>query len=147
MTRSLLAVVAAALVACTAASPEASPTPLPSATGAGTPLRVLVTWNDITRKGGPIELAHVCASRATGQPLCADTARDGTVTIRGPEGTYFVRVTGPAEGRWTEATRVVDLTGGPAAVWVELERLHRISGTVRDSSGAKVAEALACAHP
>ena len=135
------------IAGCDAFSP-ATPSPTigtaPTA-GAAVPLRVLVTR---TEGGPPVAGARVCAGRATAAtPTCATAGTDGTVTLFGASGTYFVRVSGPAEQRWQDATRVADLGGGPAALWVELQPLHRISGTVRDVSGAKVADAQACAHP
>lgn len=141
-----LALALALAVACDAAPspPFATFVPLPT-TGAAVPLRVLVTSVD---GGAPVAGARVCAARASAAtPSCVDTAKDGTATILGCCGTYFVRVGGPAEQRWQETTRVVDLASGAAALWVELQPLQRISGTIRDGSGTKVAGALACAHP
>lgn len=96
--------------------------------------------------GVPVVGAHVCASSARGASQCADAGRDGTVSLRGAPGTYFVSVTGPAEQRFAQAERVTDLLGGDAALWVELVALQRISGTIRDENGAKTAGADACAH-
>jgi hypothetical protein len=90
----------------------------------------------------------VCAGRAaSASPSCTTANSDGNATLFGSAGTYFVRIGGPAEQRWQETTRVVDLSSGPAALWVALQPLHRISGTVRDETGVKVAGAQACAHP
>ena len=113
--------------------------------GADVPLRILVTRVN----GGPaIPGATVCAGRASSaSPSCTTADAKGSATLFGSPGTYFVRISGPTEQRWQETTRVVDLSGGPAAVWVELQPLHRISGAVRDGTGAKVAGAQACAHP
>ncbi|HEY3217767.1 MAG TPA: hypothetical protein VGK15_01625 [Candidatus Limnocylindria bacterium] len=130
------------LAACTAASapvpPDASPVMGPQT------LRVLVTR---AGTGAPVVGAHVCASTARGASDCADAAKDGTVTLHGAPGTYFVKVSGPAEQRYADAQRVTDLLTGGAALWVELVALQRISGVVRDESAARVAGAEACAHP
>ena len=145
--RLVVALLCALVVACDAFSPAAPSPTVGTAptTGAATPLRVLVTR---TEGGPPVAGARVCASRASSAtPACATAGTDGTVTLFGSKGTYFVRISGPAEQRWQEATRVADLASGPAGLWVELQQLHRISGTVRDVSGAKVADAQACAHP
>ncbi len=133
-----------------AACSSSQDTPAPSVgvsptTGAAIPLRVLVTR---VEGGQPVAGARVCASRASAAtPSCATAGSDGTATLFGSAGTYFVRVSGPAEQRWQDATRVVDLASGPAGVWVELQPLRRISGMVRDAAGAKIADAQACAHP
>ena len=134
------------LVGCaTSTNVPAATAPILPTTGVAIPLRVLVTRIE---GGGPVAGAHVCAARASAAAsTCADTASDGTATLYGSQGTYFVRVSGPAEQRWQEATRVTDLSGGPAALWIELQPLHRISGTIRNEAGARVADALACAHP
>jgi len=138
--------ICALLIACDATSAAPSPTVGVSPTaGASVPLRVLVTR---VQNGPPVNGARVCAARASSStPACASAGADGAVTLFGSPGTYFVRVSGPAEQRWQEATRVADLASGPAALWIELQPLHRISGTVRDAAGAKVADAQACAHP
>jgi hypothetical protein len=107
-------------------------------------LRVLVTRAEA---GTPVAGAHVCAATARGASQCADAEKNGTVTLRGAPGTYFVTVSGPAEQHWQEAQRVTDLMTGDAAVWVELTPLLRISGTVRDESNKNVVDAQACAHP
>jgi len=131
-----------ALVAACSSAPNAAAPSLPVV---GTvPLRVLVTKSN---SGGPLAGAHVCAGRATVTPTCVDADKDGTATITAQRGTYFVRVSGPSEQRWQEATRVIDLATGPGALWVELDLLHRISGTIRDTGGNRIAQALACAHP
>ena len=137
----------ALLISCNS-TPTTTPTPTVGTTptaGASVPVRVLVTRTD----GGPaVQGARVCAARASSSnPACATAGNDGAVTLFGSPGTYFVRVSGPAEQRWQETTRVADLASGPAALWVELQPLHRISGTIRDAAGAKVADAQACAHP
>jgi len=134
---------ALALAACTAASaPSPAPaTTLPAATAV---LRVLVVQAD---GGPPLGGARVCASTARGPESCADTGTDGAAALTGAPGTYFVRVSGPAERRFAGAQRVTDLSGADAALWVELVPQHRISGHVRDESGAAVAGAEACAHP
>lgn len=125
------------------ATPAAAATVLPT-TGAAIPLRVLVTR---VESGAPVAGARVCASRASSAaPTCATAGADGTATLLGCCGTYFVRVSGPPEQRWQETTRVADLASGPAGLWIELQPLQRISGTIRDEAGARVASALACAH-
>ena len=141
-----LVLVALLVIACSnsAQTPAQTIATAPTA-GADIPLRVLVTRVD---GGPPVSGARVCAGRASSAaPSCATASGEGTATLFGSAGTYFVRVSGPAEQRWQETTRVVDLTGGPAALWVELQQLHRISGTIRGETGAKVAGAQACAHP
>lgn len=97
--------------------------------------------------GQPVAGARVCGATASGAERCADAARDGTASLQGPPGTYFVRVSGPAEQRWQETSRVTDLATGDAGLWVELTQLRRISGRIRDESNAFVAGAEACAHP
>ncbi|HET7700777.1 MAG TPA: carboxypeptidase-like regulatory domain-containing protein [Candidatus Limnocylindria bacterium] len=143
----VLAVLIAAATACSVfEAPVPSPTvgPRPT-TGAAIPLRVLVTREE---GGGPVAGARVCVGRVSAAtPSCTSAGADGTATLYGSSGTYFVRVSGPAEQHFEDATRVVDLAGGPAGIWVELRPLQRISGTVRDASGALVAGAEACAHP
>lgn len=144
-----VAVVAALLVlvaACSPAPGAATPTVGTTATtGAAIPLRVLVTR---LGGGGPVAGASVCAARASSAaPSCVTAGADGAATLFGSAGTYFVRISGPAEQRWQEATRVADLASGPAALWVELQPLRRISGTIRDDGGRLIAEAQACAHP
>ena len=137
-----------AVLAVARLTQQATPEPtidVAPTTGAAVPLRVLVTRVD---GGPPVAGARVCASRASSAaPSCANAGTDGTVTFFGCCGTYFVRITGPAEQRWQEATRVADLASGPAAFWVELQPLHRISGTIRDDTGRVIADAQACAHP
>ena len=144
--RPLLASLLAALIAaCSAGSPDAGAAPNVASAAPGTAaLRVLVTKSDA---GGPVSGAHVCVSRATSTPICADSDRDGTTTLSAPRGTDFVRVNGPSEQRWQEATRVIDLSSGSGALWVELEVLRRISGAVRDENGKAVTDVTACAHP
>jgi hypothetical protein len=143
----LLLSLGALTVACSS-SQDTPPTPTIAVAptgGAQVPLRVLVTRVD---GGPPIGGARVCASRASSAaPTCVTTGNDGATTLFGSAGTYFVRISGPVEQLWQETNRVVDLSGAPAAVWVELQPLHRISGTIRDEGGAKVAAAQACAHP
>ena len=141
-----LGLVIALAFACSTSQQAPAPTIATAPTnGADVPLRVLVTR---VQGGPPVGGARVCASRAASvSPSCTTANPDGAATLFGSPGTYFVHVSGPAEQRWQETTRVVDLSGGPAAVWVELQPLHRISGTVRDETGAKVAGAQACAHP
>src|SRR3954462_8773209 len=113
-----------AFVACDSFA-SATPTPTvgtsPTA-GANVPLRVLVTRTG----GGPaVAGARVCASRGSAAtPACATAGTDGAVTLFGSQGTYFVRVSGPAEQHWQEVTRVADLSSGAAALWVELQPLH-----------------------
>ncbi|HUQ41132.1 MAG TPA: hypothetical protein VM052_01390 [Candidatus Limnocylindrales bacterium] len=144
--RALVASLAITLIACSSGSDTAAPTlgAVPTA-GASIPLRVLVTSGE---GGAPVAGARVCASRAASvTPACATADKDGSATLFGSPGTYFVRISGPAEQRWAETTRVADLAGGPAAVWVEIQPQHRISGTIRDVSGAKIRDAQACAHP
>jgi hypothetical protein len=141
-------VLALVMTACSLGSNTPTPTPTVAATASAPPaipLRVLVTR---TEGGGPVAGAEVCASRASSAaPSCAKASADGTATIVGQPGTYFVRVRGPAEQRWQEATRVTDLLNGPAALWIELQPLHRISGRIRDEAGSAVAGAEACATP
>ena len=145
-TRLLAIALATLLVACNSGSAAPSPTVATSpTTGAAIALRVLVTQ---VETGKPVAGARVCAGRASSaSPACATAGADGSATLFGSAGTYFVRVSGPAEQRWQDATRVADLASGPAALWVELQPLHRISGTIRDGAGAKVANGQACAHP
>jgi hypothetical protein len=100
-----------------------------------------------SESGVPVASAHVCASSARGASECGDAGQDGTVVLHGAPGTYFVSVKGPAEQRFADAQRVIDLRGGDAALWIELIALQRISGTIRDESGARVLGAEACAHP
>ena len=144
----LAALLVLAFVAACSSPSTSAPTPTVGTTptaGASVPLRVLVTR---VESGQPVAGARVCAARASSSTAaCATAGTDGAVTLFGSPGTYFVRVSGPSEQLWQDATRVADLASGPAAVWVELQPLHRISGTVRDGSGAKVADAQACAHP
>jgi len=144
--RLVVVALAALLVACSSGSATPSPTVAASpTTGASIALRVLVTQ---VESGKPVAGARVCAGRASSaSPACVTAGADGSATLFGSAGTYFVRVSGPAEQRWQEATRVADLASGPAALWVELQPVHRISGTIRDATGAKVADAQACAHP
>jgi hypothetical protein len=149
LARQLIASLAAALiVTCSSGSPDSAAPALPipglPAVASNASLRVLVTRS---QAGGPVAGAHVCAARATSAPVCADSNKDGTATITAPRGTYFVRVNGPSEQRWQETTRVIDLATGSGALWVELEQLHRIAGTVRDEAGKRVVDAIACAHP
>lgn len=134
---------AVALVGCTATSTPLPPSPTPSAIPSVT-LRVLVTQ---VETGAPLEGAQVCGATAHGAEACATAGKDGAVALTGTPGTYFVRVTGPAERRFAEADRVADLSDDDAALWIELTPQHRISGHVRDESGAAVAGAEACAHP
>ncbi len=144
--RALSLVCGVLLAACSPSGPavaSAGVAPTPGPTAQST-LRVLVTRSET---GTPVAGAHVCASSARGASQCADAGKDGTVALRGAPGTYFVSVKGPAEQRFADAQRVTDLLGGDAALWVELVALQRISGTVRDESGAKVAGAEACANP
>jgi hypothetical protein len=133
-------------VACS--SPQETPAPtvgVSPTVGAAIPLVVLVTRIE---GGGPVSGARVCASRASAAtPSCAVADAAGTATLFGSTGTYFVRVSGPAEQRWQDATRVVDLSGASAGIWVELQPMRRLGGTIRDAAGAKVADAQACAHP
>lgn len=134
------------VAACSTSTDAPAPTAatLPT-TGAAVPLRVLVTR---VEGGGPVAGARVCASRASSAaPSCATAGADGTATFFGCCGTYFVRVSGPPEQRWQETTRVADLASGAVGLWIELQPLQRISGTIRDEAGARVADALACAHP
>src|SRR5262249_44523507 len=122
MTRALLTVAAALLVACsTPPAPLAVP---PPTAPPRVNLRVLVTQ---AVSGTPLSGAHVCAARATGAEACADTGKDGAAALDGTPGTYFVRVRGPAEQRWQEAQRVADLATGDAALWIEIAPLRRIS--------------------
>lgn len=144
-----LAVLTALLIlasACSAPPETAAPTVgVAPTTGAAIPLRILVTR---LKGGGPIAGASVCAARASSAaPSCVTAGADGTATLFGSAGTYFVRISGPAEQRWQDATRVADLASGPAAFWVELQPLQRISGTIRDDTGRVIADAQACAHP
>lgn len=142
----VLAPVVVLVIACSTSEQAPSPTIATApTTGVAIPLRVLVTRTD----GGPaVGGATVCAGRAaSASPACTTADSTGSATLFGSAGTYFVRVSGPAEQRWQEATRVVDLRDGPAALWVELQPLQRISGTIRDETGVKVAGAQACAHP
>ncbi|MEK7863311.1 MAG: carboxypeptidase-like regulatory domain-containing protein [Chloroflexota bacterium] len=141
-----LTLVAVLAVACSALEAAPSPTVgVRPTTGAAIPLRVLATR---VEGGGPVAGARVCAARPSAvAPGCATAGADGTATLYGSAGTYFVRVSGPAEQRWEDATRVVDLAGGPAALWIELQPLQRIAGTIRDTAGKNVAGAEACAHP
>ena len=129
------------LAACTATSTPAEPS---AAVPAQSTLRVLVTRSET---GAPVAGAHVCAASTRGVSDCADAGKDGTVALHGGPGTYFVRVSGPAEQRFAEAQRVTDLRSGDASLWVELTALQRISGTIRNEANAKVAGAEACAHP
>jgi hypothetical protein len=142
----VLAPVVVLVIACSTSQQPPAPTIATAPTaGAATPLRVLVTRID---GGPPVAGASVCVGRAaSASPSCTTAGSDGTAMLFGSAGTYFVRVSGPPEQRWQESTRVVDLSGGPAALWVELQPLHRISGTIRDEGGVKVAGAQACAHP
>src|SRR2546428_9791029 len=68
-------------------------------------LRVLVTR---AGSGTPVAGAHVCAATARGASQCADAAKDGIASFKGPPGTYFVTVSGPAEQHWQESQRVTD---------------------------------------
>lgn len=129
------------LAACTATSVPVAPSP--STVGAST-LRVLITRSET---GAPVAGAHVCASSTRGASECGDAGKDGTVALHGAPGLYFVSVKGPPEQRFAEAQRVTDMHAGDAALWIELVALQRISGTIRDESGTKVAGAQACAHP
>jgi hypothetical protein len=138
-----LALLCAAVLVGACSSPVDLPF-LPTAAPKASVLRVLVTRAE---SSSPVAGAHVCAATARGASQCADASKDGTVSFKGPPGTYFVTVTGPAEQHWQEAQRVTDLIDGDAAVWVELTPLMRISGTVRDEANALVAGAQACAHP
>lgn len=139
---------ALALVVAACSTPPASPAPTPSpapTTGAAVPIRVLVTR---TERGTPVAGARVCAARASAAaPSCTEAATDGTATLLGSQGTYFVRVSGPAGQRWGEATRVADTVGGPVALWVEVEPVRRLSGRITDEDGAPAAGAVACARP
>ena len=141
-----LVLVAVLVIACSTSQQTPNPTIATAPTaGADLPLRILVTRVD---GGPPIPGASVCAGRASSaSPSCAIADAKGIATLFGSAGTYFVRVSGPLEQRWQETTRVVDLSGGPAALWVELQPLHRISGTIRDEAGARVVGAQTCAHP
>lgn len=133
---------AALVVACSSTTaPQA--TPAPTAVPVRT-LRVLVT---AVGTGQPVAGARVCSATVRGSESCADAAQDGTASLQGPPGTYFVRVSGPAEQRWQETSRVADLATGDAGLSVELTPLRRISGRIRDESNAVVAGAEACAHP
>lgn len=136
----LVALLGVLLVACSSGSTAPAPSLPPDTTVF---VRVLVT----EAKGGPVAGAHVCASGARAAERCAETSKDGAAAIPGAPGTYFVRVTGPSEQRWAESNRVADLSTGSAALWIELQQLHRISGRVRDEGNAFVGGAQACAHP
>src|ERR1700738_2953912 len=141
LAQTLVAVLAIACSSSQAPAPTIAASPT---TGAAIPLRVLVTRID---GGTPVAGATVCAGRASSaSPSCTTAGADGAATLFGSPGTYFVRIGGPAELRWQDATRVVDLAGDPAALWVELQPVHRISGTIRDDDGAKITGAQACAH-
>ena len=135
---------AAAVVACSAATPQPTVTPTASAAAGESTLRVLVTSSV---GGKPVSGARVCAATALGADICANAAADGAVSVHAAPGTYFVRVSGPPEQRWDVASRVADLRQGDGSLWVELTPLHRISGRIRDESGANVAGAEACARP
>lgn len=141
----LLLVIALATACSVFETPPPSPTiGARPTTGAAVPLRVLVTRAE---GGGPVAGARVCAGRASAaSPGCTNAGADGTAMLHGCCGTYFVRVSGPPEQRFEDATRVVDLANGPVGIWVELQPVQRISGTIRDSGGATVAGAEACAH-
>ena len=133
------------VVAVAACTPSTAPqTATPTAAAGESTLRVLVTSSS---GGQPVGGARVCAARATGADICGSAAGDGTAVLHAAPGTYFVRVSGPPEQRWEDATRVADLRQGDASLWVELAPLHRISGRIRDEAGASVAGAEACAHP
>src|ERR1700704_5431598 len=101
----LLAPVVVLVIACSIPQQTPAPTIAASPTaGADIPLRGLVTRVDGGPAGGG---ARVCAGRASAAtPSCATAGGDGTASLFGSAGTYFVRVSGPAEQRWQETTRV-----------------------------------------
>src|SRR5512143_303557 len=140
----LVRCLAAAVVACAPTTAPQTATPTATAAVGESALRVLVTSSI---GGQPVVGAHVCAATARGADICGDAASDGTAALHAPPGTYFVRVSGPREQRWQEASRVADLREGDASLWVEITPLHRISGRITDEAGANVAGAEACAHP
>ena len=131
------------VVACSVSNAPLPPAPAPTV-APEVALRVLVTRAET---GAPVEGARVCATPSRRAESCATAGKDGTVAFRGAPGTYFVRVSGPAEQRYVEAQRVADLSNGDGALWVELTPQHRISGRVRDADARPVAGAEACAHP
>ncbi len=134
---SLVEVVAAC---STSIPPQETATPTP-------PMRAIHALVTAAGTGQPVPGARVCAATARGTSTCSDVAPDGTATLQGPPGTYFIRVSGPAEQRWQEASRVTDLTTSDADLRIELTQLRRISGRIRDETNAPVAGAEACAHP
>jgi len=141
----LLPILLAACVASQATTPTLSPTTRPPSQLA---LRVLVTGlTDLDASGPPLPGARVCAATARGEERCVDAGQDGTAAFTLAPSTYLLRVEGPDRTRWMTNTRVVDVTGVDAAVWIGLPGRVGITGVVRTDQGAAVAGAQTCAHP
>jgi hypothetical protein len=136
------------LAACVA-SQSTVPTPSPVPTGVPRlALRVLVTaLTDLDASGPLLPGAHVCAGTVRGGERCIETASDGVATFTLAPSTYQLRVDGPDATRWMTDNRVVDVTTADTALWIGLPARIRISGVVRNESGAPVVRAQACAHP
>lgn len=135
--------VVALVVACstTAIPPQETGTPT------ALPMRAIRVALVAGTGGPPVAGARVCVAAARGPEACTEADGDGSAALSVPPGTYFVRASGPAGQRWQDATRATDLSAGDARLVIELTRLRRISGRIRDESGAFVVGAEACAHP
>ncbi|MDE3192925.1 MAG: carboxypeptidase regulatory-like domain-containing protein, partial [Chloroflexota bacterium] len=113
---------------------------------AGPVLRGRVTTTD----GAPVALAFVCVDTPfpTGK-ICRTTADDGSYEVATRSETYVVNVVPPADsdviaGYWPNAvpdwTKAQSIRVGPgdARLDITLPRGVRVSGTIRDASGAPV---------
>jgi hypothetical protein len=138
--RSGLVAAAVALVACQDAAPVVLlPTPAPVRG-----LAVVVS----AAAGAPVVGASVCALTVAGrEERCGETSASGTARLAVRPGAYALRVTPPAGTRFAPGEGWADALDGDATAVVELFPRSKLSGVVRDASGAPVAGAEVCAHP
>jgi hypothetical protein len=141
--RPFLALVAVAAVACQASSPPAASAPTATSRPVRT-LAVIVT----AQAGAPVVGASVCAFTVAGaEERCGETSASGTARLGLRAGTYSLLVTPKAPSRLGSGRGWADVLDADATSVVQLEGRSKISGTIKDETGAAVADAAVCAHP
>jgi hypothetical protein len=141
--RPCLALYAAAVVACQAASPPPPVGPAISSTSVRT-LAVIVS----APAGAPVVGANVCAFTVAGsQKGCAETSASGTARLTLRPGAYSVQVTPRAPTRLGEGRSWADVLDSDATTVIQLDPHSRIDGVVKDERGGAVVDAEVCAHP
>ncbi|HKC91503.1 MAG TPA: carboxypeptidase-like regulatory domain-containing protein, partial [Candidatus Limnocylindria bacterium] len=139
--RPLLALFAAAAVACQATSVA------PSVTPRGGSIRMLAVVVTMAA-GAPVVGANVCAFTVAGaRERCGETTASGTARLSLRPGAYSVVVTPHAPTRLAEGRTWADVLDDDATSVVQIDPHSKISGTIKDERGAAVTGAEVCAHP